>query len=152
MEHAPLPSWVYIDDTRWPEVRCTFLDTPLDAVFGARHERLASYLRREERHADILDLQAAELPPPRSRAAFVQGLKEHEFPIGNFVAGVALVLPAATLPFARSTMILARSALVPCTVLDSVEAARWWCEEQMARKTPSDGAAHAPRTTAKAHR
>jgi hypothetical protein len=142
VQNAPLLNCVYIDESRWPEVKCTFLGVPEDDKLGVLLERLAFYLRRNDRHAYVIDLQAIELPSRGKRAAFLQALKPHEFLITSNVAGVALVFPPNTLAFARSTMMLTRSALAPYTIVDSVEAAQAWCQLQIGHKTPSARARH----------
>jgi hypothetical protein len=145
VQHARVLNWVDVDEARWPEVRCTFLGAPGDDQFGVLFDRLAFYLRRQERHAYIIDLQAVELlPSPQRRASFFQVLRPHEFLIGSFVAGVAFVLPPTTLAFARSTMLLTRSALAPGTIVDSVEAAQAWCALRLATKAKRASARRHP--------
>jgi hypothetical protein len=135
VQHARVHNWVDVDESRWPEVRCTLLGAPGDDQFGVLLDRLPFYLRRRVRHAYIIDLQAVEfLPSPPRRAALLQALSPHEFLISSFVAGAAIVLPPPTLAFVRSTMLLARSALAPCTIVDSIEAAQAWCGLQLAIK------------------
>jgi hypothetical protein len=131
VEHARVLNWVNVDASRWPVVHCTLLGALGADEFGILLERLELYLRRKERHAYIIDLSGVELPSRARRAVFLQGLQPHEPRIGTFVAGVALVLPPATLPFTRSTMLLARKALAPWAIFDSVEAASAWCSLQL---------------------
>lgn len=133
VEQRRLLNWFEIDEARWPEVRCTFRRVPSNDEFAALLERVALYVRRGEPHAYILDLRAVELPSPARRAALLKRLRVHEPQIADFVVGVALILAPAAQPFVKSAMLLARSAMAPCAILDSVETARRWCGLQLGR-------------------
>jgi hypothetical protein len=130
-----LPSGVVFDESLWPLLVIRFSGELSHAQSEEFLSRSASYLRRGERHATILDARLVrDMGLPHKRQRQIGWLEAYESPLRALTIGSAFLLPSPFLQLSLRAFLHIKPLPVPYLVASELHEAVGWAAERFAEE------------------
>jgi hypothetical protein len=119
------------DENDWPIVRVTYRQSMTAGEAKQFYERLAGYLKRNQRFALLFDARPADVPSAQERAQIAEFWKETAADSSRLLAGVAVVLKTPVGRGVISVVLWAYTPPFPVRAFSTLFDGEKWLRERL---------------------